>query len=163
MSGAYGEDEVIPLLGSALATEYFLVESLAQGADGVGLAGQHGGNVLGGDAELDEQTGVVLHIGHGIEALQLGGEAGIDGHQAVLHLLPVGVLHQLAGGHAAHEGGILVGGEEGVLDRLGGLAHGRRSVLLHVANLLQLELHLMAAATIDHVVGHGDDDDEGSW
>ena len=91
----------------------------------------------------------------------MGGEAGIDGHQAVLHLLPVGILHQMTGGHAAHEGGVLVGGEEGVLDRLGGLAHGGRSVLLHVANLLQLELHLMAAATIDHVVGHGDDDDEG--
>ena len=90
----------------------------------------------------------------------MGGEAGIDGHQAVLHLLPVGILHQLTGGHAAHEGGVLVGGEEGVLDRLGGLAHGRRTVLLHVANLLQLELHLTAATRYD-VVGRCGDGDEG--
>lgn len=155
------ENKVVPILSSALTAEHFLVEPLAHGADGVHLAGHHGGNVLRRDAQLDEHADVVLHIGHRVEALQLSGETRIDAFQAVLHLLPFLVLHQLTSCHAPLQDSILVGGEEGVLHRLDGLSHLLRTVLPHFLNLPELKQEPLATATVHDVVRHGDDGDDG--
>ena len=70
--------ELVPLACTALTSKNLVVESAAYGADGAYVAHEHGSNVLRRDAELDEQTRLVLQLRHRIEVAQLAREAGID-------------------------------------------------------------------------------------
>ena len=141
-SCADGKDEVVPVLSATFTTEDFLVEAAAHGADGACVASQHGGNVFRGNAQFDEQAGLILQFGHGVKAAQLTGEAGIDGLQVVLHLLPVLVLHQLATGDAPVQGCVVIGGKELALHGHHNLTNCLWTVLLHFLNLTELQLQL---------------------
>ena len=70
-SVAYGENKIIPILGTTFTVEHLFVETLSHGANSTHLTCQDGSNIFCWDTQFDEQTGVVFHVGHRVETAQL--------------------------------------------------------------------------------------------
>ena len=88
-----GEDEVVPVLGDALFAKHIVVEPAACRSDAFLRVGCQGGNVLGLDANFDQQADVIVLFAHAIEAEQFLAEPGIDTVYGLRQFAPVALVH----------------------------------------------------------------------